>query len=1067
MLRFPDVSRNKIAFVYDNDVWIAPKDGGTAVPLSSPPGAEFAPKFSPDGQTIAFSANYDGNVDVYTIPVTGGIPKRLTYHPGQDAVVDFAPSGRIVFGSSREMPYPGTKLYYANDGGGLPSALPMAQAAFASFSADGKWCAFTPWSREWATWKRYRGGTATDIWLFNLDNFESRKITDHLGTDDIPMYYGNSVYYLSDAGKENRRNIWKYEIGVGSHSQITHFTEFDVKWPSIGPEEIVFEYGGKLMLLDLVSNKTREVRISIPGDHPSVRPQMVDVSGLNFGASISPGAKRVAVNFRGDIWTLPAEKGFPRNLTRSDDIWEQFPAWSPDGKWIAYFGDETGEYELFIRMSDGSEDARKLTDGGKAFRYSPVWSPDSKKIAFADKTGSYFVYLIDEKETVFLEKDPWALGGYWISWAPDGNWLAYTIRDESNSNSTIKLFELRNRVSHTVTSPMFNSFSPVFDKSGDFLYFITQRNFVPTMSDLDDSYQFSSSAQIAAMPLRKDVASPFAPENDEEEIKAEEGTAGKAGDSEPEGAKSDQNEKATVIDLAGLEARTVVLPLARGNYSSLAAADKRVLYIRATAPGSQGRLELAQYDLLKKEETKLLDGVGGFDLTPDGSKMLVYSGGQMYITTAGPGAALDKRVDTSEVRALIDPRREWKEVIRYAWRVYRDFFYDPGMHGVDWQKELDKALALVEHAASRDDVTYILGEMVGELNVGHAYVWSSPTEEEPYISVGLLGCDFKLDKDSNGDKGYRISKIYRGADWDIAATGPLSQPGVDVAEGDFLLAVNGVGLDPSLSPYAAFQGTAGKPTELTVGKSARRSADSRKVLVTPISSEYELRHRAWEEANRQYVLDKTGGRVGYIYVRNTSFGGIIDLERQFVGQFKKDALIIDERWNGGGFIPNRLIELLNRPIMSYWARRDGLSWRTPGLAHAGPKVMLINYAAGSGGDAFPYYFRQAGLGKLVGTRTWGGLVGLSGNPPLMDGGYCSVPTFGFYELDGTWGIEGHGVDPDVLVVDNPTLLANGQDPQLDAAIEVAMNELNLKPWIDPDKPAYPDRSGAGLPPGDK
>ncbi len=1065
MLRFPDVSASQIVFVYDNDVWIAPKAGGTASPLSSPAGQEQFPKFSPDGQTVAFSANYDGNYDVYTLPVKGGIPKRLTYHPYPDRMVDYSPDGRVIFASYRTNQME-TRFYFAHPDGGLPEALPPAYGGFGSISPDGKTLAFSPFSREFATWKRYQGGTASDIWLFDLKSYDSKRITTHPGTDDLPMFTGDRLYYLSDAGKENRRNIWLYNLKTGAAEQVTNFKDFDLRWPSIGPSEIVFEYGGKLHLLDLSSHAVREVSIHIPGDHPKVRPQTFEASENVFEVSISPGAKRLVLNARGDIWTIPATEGYPRNLTRTDAVAERDPSWSPDGQWIAYFSDATGEYELYVTQSDGGGETRQLTKNGNAFRYNPNWSPDSKKIAFTDKTGSFFVHVIETGDTVKIAQDPLAMQRAGVEWAKDSNWLTFTLGDENAWNSVVVLYDFASRKLHTVTSTMFSSGTPAFDSSGEWLFFTTARSLSPMFSEVDDSFLFANTTVVAAVPLRADVKSPFAPVNDDEEIKKDDADSGGEAAKNGGGEKKDEPETLK-IDIEDFEKRAITLPVSPGNYWNVQAGNKRVFYIRGANTGEQRQNRLMMYDLSSKQESGILEGVFWYELTPDASKMLVVTAQGVFIVNAGPGAQLGAPVNIGGLKVEIDPRREWRQVVTDAWRIYRDFFYDPGMHGVDWKAARDQALGLLKYAANREDVSYILGEMLGELNVGHAYVWSTPSEWPKYESVGLLGCDFEYATDANGATGVRISKIFGGADFEFDVRGPLNQQGVGVKEGDFLQAVNGIPVSSFPSPFAAFLGMAGKTTNITVGETAGRGENSRDYLVTPVSNDLEPRLRSWIEANRKYVYDKTGGKVGYIYVRNTGRSGLVDLQRQFIGQHMMDALIIDERWNGGGMLPHRFVELLNRPLHNYWARQNGASWRTPFRAHIGPKVMLINHAAGSGGDAFPFYFKQLGLGKLVGTRTWGGLVGISGNPPLIDGGNIAVPTFGIFTPDGKWTIEGHGVDPDILVIDDPTALAKGKDPQLDKGIEVAASELRNNPPRKVKKPAYPDRSGAGIPPGER
>ena len=1109
MLRYPDISATQIVFVYDNDIWIAPRGGGVAIPLSSPAGPESFPKFSPDGRAIAYSAGYDGNPEVYTIPAGGGLPQRLTCDPDNDRVIDYTPDGRVLFATAKAGNPHGSGFFYADPNGGLPEELPVAYGSFGAVNDSGEWLAYTLFSGEYATWKRYQGGRAADIWLFNLNTLESKQITDHPGADDLPMWHGSVLYYLSDGGADNRRNIWAYDTNTGKREQVTHFTEFDVRWPSIGPDAIVFQYGSELRVLDLVSRTASTVSITIPGDHPNVRTELIDVSDEVGGLMPSPNTKRAVGEFHGDIWTVPAKDGYPRNLTASSGVHERRPEWSPDGQAIAYFSDATGEFELYTRPSDGSGEPEQLTSGSETYYNSLSWSPDSKKILYTEKSGKYYVYDFDSAESVLIGESPWGRSGMSWSWAKDSNWIAYSLPEDKTSNGYIVLYDLANREAHQITTPMFSCYEPVFDQSGDWLFFTTGQDLNLQFGDWDETFIYTDSTMIAALPLRADVDNPFAPENDDEEMKPAEEEEDEpdaanvnGGDDDEDGAEADSaddngggnadqetgNDKDEdkdeakgaskdedqddddeesdhlKIDFDGIEARAIILPLAGGDYRNLQGGDKAVFYIKG---GRGAGRKLMQYNLPDKDEKQILDDIGGYQLTPDGKKMLVNARGNFYFTKAAPGAKLEDAIPLRNMLVELDPRAEWREMVREAWRVYRDFFYDPGMHGVDWPAQLEHALALVDHAANREDVAYILGEMIAELNVGHAYIWGFDGESSPRRGIGRLGCDFAVAEDADGSTGIQIARIYRGADFEYGQRGPLSESGVDVNEGDFLLAVNGAPVSAEASPYAFLAGMAGQTVELTVCAKAAADGTERKVLVTPAGGDGELRLRDWIEAKREYVAAQSGGRIGYIYVRDTSPPGLADLTRQFNGQHEMDGLIIDERWNGGGMIPHRFIELLNRPVLCYWAVRDGNSWRTPQNSHQGPKAMLINQNAGSGGDAFPYLFRKLGLGKLIGTRTWGGLVGISGNPGLIDGSYLTVPTFGIYETDGTWAIEGYGVDPDIEVVDDPTLAAQGMDPQLDKAIEVVIDELKTDAYEPPAKPAYPDRSGAGIRPEEK
>jgi tricorn protease len=1070
MLRFPDVSATHIAFVYHNDVWLVGKEGGTAIPISSPAGIEVLPRFSPDGTAIVFGATYDGTPDLYEMSVAGGIPKRLTYTPQGEDLSDYTPDGKVMFSQPYGQTFRQANLFTLDPQRDvLPTPLPVKMAEFGSISADGQWLAFTPFSYEWASWGRYQGGSTADIWLFNLQTNESRQMTNFPGTDDLPMWHGQQVYFISDSGDETRRNIHVYDMTSGQRRQVTSFDDFDVKWPGMGPNDIVFEQGGRLMRLSLPDEQLHEVKVFLPGDRPALRTQAVDVSGSIADGSISPQAKRVALEARGDIWTVPAEKGYPLNLTRSSGSAERYPAWSPDGKWITYFCDQTGEYELWLQPADGSGERKQLTKNGSVFRWSPLWSPDSKKIAFSDKTGALYITLVDSGDTLSVDRNMWGPWGVEYGWAGDSNWLAYTTADKTTQNSLIHLYNLAEKKSTTVTSPDFSSRSPSFDKSGEYLYFTTDRNVEPLFGGLDDyeTFLFTNTGVLAVMPLRKDVASPLTPRNDEDEAKPAEGEVAKDGADKPkEDAKADakkEEPKPLKFELEGAEARSIVLPLQASAYYNIIGGTKKVYYLRGGRNGSGQPPQMFVYDLTEQKEDKLLDNVNGFQLTPDAAKAGIYANGKIYITTPAPGQAnLDKPVNTEGMSVQIDPRAEWRQIVTDAWRIYRDFFYDPNMHGVDWPQVKTRSLALVENASTRDDVDHILEWMIGEVNASHTFVWNRRSSDQTKQStIGMLGADYELAKDADGNTGYRITKIYKGADWELDAHGPLSQAGVDVNVGDFLLAVNGVRVETTLPPTAAFMGMAGRPTRITVSKKAVNDKDARSSLVNPLHHEFELRLRDWIEGNRKYIADKTGGKVGYIYVRSTGVDGLQDLQRQFVGQHNRPGLIIDERWNSGGFIPHRFIEMLNRPARTYYARRDSLPERVPGRTHLGPKVMLINHAAGSGGDLFPYMFRQSGLGKLIGTRTWGGMTAIDGYPSFIDGGSISMPTMGAYEIDGTWSVEGYGVQPDIEVYNDPTSLAAGQDKQLETAISVVLEEVAAAPWIDPPPPAWPNRTAGG------
>lgn len=1078
MLRYPDVSATHIVFVYANDLWVVPREGGMASPLASPPGQEMFPRFSPDGKSIAFIGNYDGDRDVYTVPISGGIPTRVTYHPANELLCDWTPQNKILFfsnglaGLARQ-----EQLFLVDPKGGLPERIPVPYGANGAIGFNGEWMAYTPFTRDFRTWKRYRGGWATDIWLFNLKNFSSEKITNWEGTDTYPMWYGDKVYYLSDMSANHRLNIWSYNTTTKERRQVTDFGEYDCKFPAVGPGEsgegeIVFQNGSNLYLLNLSTEKARSVIVMIPGARPKIRPQRIKVNDRIQDWSVSPTGKRVLLEARGDIWTLPAKEGAAINLTRSSGAAERDPQWSPDGQWIAYFSDASGEYELAIRQSDGKGEEKQLTSGGNAFRYSPQWSPDSKRIAFSDKTGSIFIYTIDNKETKLVDKDPWANLDVPVSWSHDSSWLAYA-KGNDNALNSIWLYNLKEEKSRQVTSDLFDSSWPAFDRKGDYLFYTSKQNFGDLVfDDVGWSYVYADTGVLMAVPLRKEVKNPFLYKSDEESWDKKEKTtenvksAGETVSSGTPDEKAKESEPLT-IELDGFEQRAFQLPVGNGSFNRLSVNDSgKLIYSHGGLKGNGGKTDIKIFDLAadKKEEKNVLADTDSFSISADGKKLIVRKGDSFHIVDAAADQKLENPISTGDMITETDPRAEWRQMVKDGWRIMRDYFYDPNMHRVNWPRMYDQYAKMLDDCGSREDVNFVIDEMIAELNVGHAYNRGNPDlEDEPSESVGMLGVDFEL-----GDGAFRVSRIYRGAPWDYDARSPLDVlDRGELKEGDYILAVNRKPIDTGKDPWASFVGLADKTVTLTVSDEPRPVDKARDVVVKLVSSEANLRYRAWIERNRAYVDKKTDGKVGYIYVPNTANEGNNDLFRQYYGQRQKEALIIDDRWNGGGFIPSRMIELLNRPVLNYWARRDGKDWPWPPDSFPGAKCMLINSLAASGGDAFPSYFRQMGMGKLIGTRTWGGLVGLSGNPSLIDGGTVIVPTFGFYENNGTWGIEGHGVDPDIEVIDNPTLMANGGDPQLDAAIEWMVQEIKTHPYIPPKRPPYPDRSGMGIRDEDK
>ncbi|MEW6074120.1 MAG: PDZ domain-containing protein [Planctomycetota bacterium] len=1199
MLRFPDVGRERIVFVYANDLWTVDRAGGQAAPLASPPGPERFPKFSPDDATIAFMGNYEGGRDLYTLPAIGGVPVRATHHPTTEFLCDWTPDGRLLFyagglsGLGRQQ-----KIFTVGSGGGLPAILPLPYGTVSAISPDGAWLAYTPHTADARTWKRYRGGMATDIWLFHLTTHESRKITDWEGTDSLPMWHGDTIYYLSDDGEGHKLNIWSYELGSGRRAQVTRFAAYDVKWPSIGPGdrgqgEIVLQNGPWLYLVDLGTKEARQVHVTVPGALPTLRPRQIDAADFVQDWNVSATGKRAVVQARGDIWTLPAEKGSPRNLTRTSGIAERSPSWSPDGRWIAYFTDATGEYELYVTQSDGKGEARQMTAGQAPYWYYASWSPDSKRMVIADKAWRLFLVTLETAEVREIDRDPWAMG-VGVNWSHDSQWITWARGVEDDPLPRIWLYDLEKDEKHVVTSGMFADSSPVFDRRGDYLFFASSRAFSYTDSDVffSDDFLYEDTEQILAVPLLAEVEAPWLAESDEEKWgeekeKGEGDENGKDGEGDDEAdAEGDEapakdaagaarpadpvsgtwegtaetpdgpvpfiltlvlsadnrvtgsltsavhsgdvsgtwNPDAHTLDctleipgeavivfalsiedgemsgtgttdmetvsvhatrtstdaggdeagdekdkknkiarekveivLDGFERRAFALPVARGRFHSLAVNDQnQLLYVRVGAG-----IKLFDLEDDKKAEKTVAAASGGFAITADGKKLLVPAGNAATIHKAAADAE-GKKVVTAGMDVAIEPRAEWRQIFLDVWRLQRDFFYVENMHGVDWPGVRDRYLPMLDACVSREDVSYVLGEMIAELNVGHTYYSGGDVDDEPKRNVGLLGVDWELDQGA-----YRIARIVEGAPWDVDARNPLNRQGVDVHAGDWLLAVNGVPVDVAQDPWAAFVDLAGKTITVTVSAKPVLDDDAREVAIEPLADEGELRYRAWIERNRAYVAEKTGNQVGYLYVPDTAVSGRNDFMRQYSGQLRRKALIVDERWNSGGFDPSCFVQRMNKPITNFWARRDGHDLAQPFDAHQGPKCMLINGLAGSGGDDFPWQFRHARLGKLIGMRTWGGLVGIGGNPGLIDGAETTVPNYGFYELDGTWGVEGHGVDPDIEVVDDPSLMVDGGDPQLDAAISLMLEEIPDFDYIVPERPPDPDRSGMGLPAADR
>ncbi len=1079
LLRNPDVSKDRIVFVYAGDLWTAAKSGGNATRLTVHAGDELYPKFSPDGQWIAFTGEYDGNADVYVIPAEGGEPRRLTYHPGQDFVLGWSPDGKkILFRSARHAVPPSgiflTQLFTVSPEGGMAEQLSVSRASLASYSPDGTKVAFNPTSQEFRTWKRYRGGWYNYIGIYDLKTNAYEELPRNKTLDQFPMWHGNAIYFISD--RDGVMNLFKYELGNKRTSKLTNFTEFDIKWPSLGAgtDEIAFENGGVIHLFNVRSGKDTPVRISVNTDALTARPALRNVAPWITTHNLSPTGTRALFQARGDIFTTPAEHGSSRNLTNSPGVHELNPVWSPDGKWIAYLSDRSGEYELYTMPQRGGEETR-ITSDGKVYRYGPLWSPDSKKLLFWDKDFKLWYVDINEKKSIEVDRDDYNTIND-ATWSPDSRWIAYS-KSAANRNGDIVLYSLEQKKAFPVTDVFYNDVNPVWDWNGKYLYFISNRYFHPAGDTYDFKFNYYHTAGIYAVTLQKDEPSPFAPRSDEEKDADEKpaGAAPPAGGAAPPAAApagappaggaqrppEKKEEKPIQIDIEGITNRVVTVPgIPPGTYGQLTAGRDKFFYtstpfeVQQAGVPQQGPPQppntLMVYDMKSRDAKPILTGIGDYAMDKEGKKVLYHAGPQFGIvdaTAAPPKRVGDGRLNVGEIQAVVDSREEWKQMFREGWRIQRDFFWDPEMGGRDWAALGKRYEALLPYVAHRSDLSYILGELVAELETSHAYVQGGDVPQRPQVNVGMLGVDFAQEGGF-----YKFARIYKGENWNPQTRAPLAEPGLKVKQGDFLIAVNGRPVNAKQDPYAAFQNLSGRVVTLRVN-SKPSTEGAWDITVTPVASEVGVRYADWIEDRREYVAKRTNGRVGYMHVPNTAVPGLINFDRYFAGQIDKDGLIIDERYNGGGFIPSFFTDKLKRQYLASVAPRTGKDTAWPPSAIFGPKVMVVNELAGSGGDAFPWFFQKEKIGPVVGERTWGGLVGIGNGIPMIDGGAVTPPGFGFH-ADGKWIAENYGVDPDYPVNQRPDLEFKGQDPQLDKAIELA-NE-GLKTYKAPGaRPKYP------------
>ncbi|MBI1898178.1 MAG: PD40 domain-containing protein, partial [Acidobacteria bacterium] len=1030
-----------------------------ATRLTVGPGVESDPYFSPDGTRVAFTGEYDGNVDVYVIPAAGGVPRRLTWHPGEDDVCGWTPDGkRILFRSGRASYSRYKKLFTIAVEGGPPGELPLHMAAHGSFSPDGSQIAYMPVgfgrpANSYDSWRRYRGGRATSIWLARLSDSAVVKLPKNDSNDSLPMWIGDSVYFLSD--RNGLSTLFAYDTKTRKVAQALANDGLEIKWASAGPGGIVYEQFGRIGIYDLYSRKAALVPVQISGDLPEVRPRREKVNRAIRSASLSPSGVRAVFEARGEILTVPAAKGDPRNISNTPGAHERAPAWSPDGKSIAYWSDAAGEYELRIRPHNGSGEPRQIKMDNPGFYTQPSWSPDSKKVAYTDNRLNVWITDIDQGASTKVDTDTYydPLGMQFLdpAWSPDSRWLAYT-KLLKNHLRAVFLYSLESGRTEQVTDGMSDARYTAFDKDGKHLYFTASTNAARAAAWLDlSSTGVRTTRSAYVMVLRKDLPSPLSPESDEEKEKVEDKQK------QPEKKEADKKDASTPvrIDFENIGQRILALPIPARDYSALQTGKSGVLFlVEEPLPGSTGHTHtIHKFDLKTRKTDKLLEGAGVFAVSHDGEKML-YSQAERYViaTTGQPVKPGEGTLKTDAMEVLVDPRAEWKQMYSEVWRLQREFFYDPKFHGYDLRAGEKKYEPYLQAVASRSELNYLFQEMLADLNVGHLYIRGGALPDVKRVGGGLLGADFSVE---NGR--YRFTRVYNGENWNPSLRAPLTQPGVNVASGEYLLAVNGGDVRPDREVYAWFEGTAGKQTVIRVGPDPS-GAGARDVTVVPVDSEISLRNLAWIEDNRRKVDQMTGGRAAYVYLPDTGGGGYTNFNRYFFGQIGKEGVIVDERFNGGGQAPDYIVDFLRRPLLNYWTTRYGQDFTTPMGAIYGPKVMITNEFAGSGGDALPWYFRRLGLGPLVGKRTWGGLVGILGFPPLMDGGSVTSPNMGFWSPDGKWDVENYGVAPDVEVEMDPKLVREGHDPQLEKAVEIILEALRKAPLRLPAKPAYPDYS---------
>ncbi len=1084
LMRYADVHENQVVFTYEGDLWLARTNGGDARRITSHPGNERWAKFSPDGSRIAFTASYDGGTDVYLMDARGGVPQRLTFHPAGDYVLNWFPDGKaILFRSRRAYPYRADQIYRISVEGGMPERLAVDRAGLTALSPDAKSIAYNRISRETRTWKRHQGGTAQDIWLGSLEQGDFRKVTDWPGTDNYPMWSGEAVYFTSDR-KFGTMNIYKYDIRSQAVSALTGFKDYDVKYPSLGSGKIIYQYAESLHLLDLASGKTRKIEVNIPSDLVRMRPSYVKVTANQGSFGLSPSGTRLLLEARGEIINVPVKKGEPINLTRTSGTREKKAAWSPDGRWVAFISDQTGEEEVYLVDQKGAGPWRQLTKGGGGWRMQPAWSPDGNWLAFSDKSMRLNLADAESGELTVVDQgeyddgwERWGIQDY--AWSPDSRWVAYS-KLEGNLNQSLFLYSLADRKIHRLTTAMTQDSSPSFDPQGRYLYFLSERSYSPIMGMVDQNHIFLNVCRPYVLVLEAGQPSPFAPEDSEEEIEAEdedetaEETEESAETEEPEEDKEDDASDAeeTKIDTQDFERRIVVAEgVPAGNYFRLEATEKGFLYLKkddnqflkyqSVTDHTGGKVDLYYYEVDEddpdeREPQELLAGITNYHLSADGEK-LVYRNGRKYgVVDATKKAKVgDGKVSLSAVKIRIDRPEEFVQIFNEAWRVQRDWFYDPGLHGVDWAATGEKYRRFVPFCGNRSDLNYLIGEMIGELNIGHTYVSGGETRgRPPRVSTALLGVEFATPAEAPY---HRIAQIIPGNNWNPRERSPLYAPDCPINEGDYLIAIDGEEVGGTDNVFRFLENKNGRVVSLTYN-SEPSPENAQTYRLRTIGSERRIRYRQWVEDNRRAVDQATDGLAGYVHIPDMGQGGLIEFAKAWFPCYTKQAMVIDVRYNGGGFTGDMIIDRIERELWAITQPREGKVIRDPERVFHGHLVVLINEDTGSNGEYFSEAMKLKGLAKVIGMRTWGGAVGIEPHQRLVDGGTTTPPQFAPYGLNRTWLIEGRGVEPDIEVQNMPGEVLQGQDRQLEAGIAYLLEKLATEPMNLPETPAFPDKS---------